>query len=94
MKVNLNTVKFENLDGSKKELEKPLYDLLANQIFNSAETIQMDDFARKIYKGKGVFESDAEELNLLIAATENIRFIMWLKRPLTDYLKSLLTTKK
>jgi len=86
---NLEDVGFEDLDGNFIKLT---FDqkLLGNALFTIAETIEMDDFARNIYK-EGKAETSKNVIGILLIVVESLQYTHRAKTAFKDYLNKLLT---
>lgn len=105
MTVDLAKVKYENLDGTPRNVIN-IHKGIANEIYNNATTLEADGLARKVYGAKVIstgkesegnyreksitFDLDESEVNLLIAFINQIPFKIYIKKPLLDYLENLL----
>lgn len=93
MKIDLRSIKFLNRDGSEKMLQVPCWKMIADAIYDRADTKALDVLSDKLWRSDGEVELEAIEIELMKACLETIPFFVWLKEPIIVYLNDLITNK-
>ena len=71
--INLTAVTFQPTLGGE-EISRNFYKVVAEAVYQNAQTLEDDEFSRRLYKADGDIEVSDEELNLIRSSISDYKY--------------------